>query len=101
MQVLELSQVEKVVREAASTALKGSARVQGVSSSATSDSEGQEALHITIVLSGGNIDEISGDKALDTLVSIESALRAAKEERFPIIDFATEEELKAGVDTES
>jgi hypothetical protein len=44
-------------------------------------------------LKRGSAGKISGDSALDTLVTVEKALRKAKEERIPIISFVTEEEL--------
>jgi hypothetical protein len=39
--------------------------------------------------------------ALDTLVGVERALRGASEDRLPIIDFATEDELESSGETES
>ena len=99
--MLELTKVNEVVNKAASAVLRRQAGVQRVVSEPASDSQGHEALHITIVLKRGSADRISGDKALDTLVGIERALREAREDRFPIIDFVTEEELESGDDTES
>jgi hypothetical protein len=99
--MLELAKVNDVVRRAASAVLKRRAGLQRVFSEPTSDSQGHEALHITIVLKPGGADNISGDMALDTLVEVERALREAKEDRFPIIDFATEEELESSDETES
>jgi hypothetical protein len=92
--MLELTKVNEVANKAASAILKGQAGVRSVVSEPALDSEGHEALNITIVLKRGSADKISGDEALDLLVSIEGALREAKEERFPIIDFVTEEELE-------
>lgn len=92
--MLALAEVDKVVRKVASGTLKGAARVQRVFSERTSDSDGREALHITIVLKRGSADKVGGDRALDTLVGIDQALQGANEERFPIINFATEEELE-------
>ena len=99
--MLELAKVNAVVNKAASAVLKQRAGVQRVLSEPESDSQGHEALHITIVLKRGGADQISGDNALDTLVGVEKALREAKEDRFPIIDFVTEEELESSGDTES
>jgi hypothetical protein len=99
--MLELTRVNEVVKKAASASLKRPAGVQRVLSEPASDSEGQEALHITIVLKRGSADKISGDSALDALVRIERDLRQGGEERFPIIDFVTEEELESSGDTES
>ncbi|HVC59380.1 MAG TPA: hypothetical protein VND19_03310 [Acetobacteraceae bacterium] len=92
--MLELTKVSQVANKAASAILKRLAGVRSVVSEPASDSEGHEALNITIILKRGRADKISGDEALDLLVSIERALREAKEERFPIIDFVTEEELE-------
>jgi len=99
--MLELIKINAVVNKAASATLKRRAGVQRVFSERTADSEGHEALRITIVLKRGSADKISGDKALDTLVGIERALREAGEDRFPIIDYVTEEELESSGDTES
>jgi hypothetical protein len=99
--MLELSKVNEVVNKAASATLKRQAGVQRVFSEPASDSEGHEALRITIVLKRGSADKISGDMALDTLVRIEKALREAREDRFPIIDYVTEEELESSDDAES
>lgn len=99
--MLELRKVDHVVSEAASAILKGATGVRSVASEPALDSQGREALNITIILKRGSVDKISGGKALDTLVSIERALREAKEERFPIINFVTEEELESSGDTES
>jgi hypothetical protein len=46
-----------------------------------------------LVLAPGSLASISGDKALDTIVAIQNRLLEAGDDRFPIIQFATEEEL--------
>ncbi len=71
-----------------------------VFSELTVDSDGRDALRIMIVLKSDGVDAITGYMALDTLVEISAALLAADDDRFPIIDYATEEELKASGDTE-
>ena len=72
--MLELAQVNDVVKRAASAILKWRAGLERVFSEPTSDSQGHEAFHITIVLKPGAADKISGDMALDTLVEIDKAL---------------------------
>jgi hypothetical protein len=57
------------------------------------DSEGNEALRITLVLKPDSAGELTGDQALDLLVAIQQTLRAEGEERFPIVQYATEQEL--------
>lgn len=92
--MLDLATVNDVVNKAAAASTESGMDIQRVDSEPTLDSEGQEALHITIVLKRGSAGKISGDNALDTLVRIETSLREAKEERLPIISFVTEEELE-------
>jgi len=99
--MLELAKINAIVNKAASAVLKRQASVTRVVSEPALDSQGQEALRITIVLKTDNIDKITGDSALDALVNIERALRAAREDRFPIIDYVTEEELASSGDAES
>jgi len=99
--MLAPAKVNEIVNKAASAVLKRQAGVQRVVSEPAVDSDGHEALRIIIVLKRGSADKISGDKALDTLVGIDRALREASEDRFPIIDFVTEEELESVGDTES
>ena len=60
------------------------------------DSEGRHALRIIIVLTPGSVPAIGGDAALDTLVQIREKLHAAGEERLPIVEYATLEELADG-----
>src|SRR5438128_1488529 len=71
----------------------GSAKVVSVMSEPTIDSDGDAALKISIVLTPGSTDSISGDAVVGTLSGIQQALQAAGEDRFPIIDYATEDEL--------
>jgi hypothetical protein len=89
---------EKRIREiahAVATDKLTSANVTSVSSSAAIDSEGNDALRITIVIKSGSASKITGDAALDTLVGIQQRLRAAGEERFAIVEYATKKELSA------
>jgi len=99
--MLELAEVNRMVKKVASANFKRPAGVRRVFSQRAADSEGEEALRITIVLKPDGLDKISGDMVLDTLVGIGKALRAANDERFPIIDYATEEDLESRDDAES
>jgi len=72
----------------------GEKNVLRVLSEAATDSEGQEALRITIVIGPKVAKRLKGDAVLDTLAEISSRLLKAGEGRFPIIEYATEAELQ-------
>ena len=98
--MLELTEINDLAYKAASAALHGQVGVLRVISEPMADSDGQDALRVTIVLKRGGIDNVTGDGALNTIVGVGQALSAAREDRFPIIDFVTEEELEADADLE-
>ena len=83
--MLDEKRIREIVQEVA-TANLTSANVSSVSSSAAVDSEGHDALRITIVIKPGSASRIKGDATLDTLVGIQDRLRAEGEERFPIVE---------------
>lgn len=99
--MLATARINDVVKKAAFSVLKRQAGLQRVLSEPTAGSQGQDAIHITLVFKAGGGRNISGAMALDTLVEVEKALQAASEDRQPIIEFATEDELEAGGETES
>jgi hypothetical protein len=68
-------------------------------SSATTDSTGQQALQLTIVIPDGAEKRIQGEATLSTLVQMQERLRQAGEDRFPIIEYSTEKELAEGGDS--
>ncbi len=61
---------------------------------------GQDAVHVTIVLTGGDRG-LSGDVALDSIVAIRQSLQKDGDQRTPIINFTKEEELASDVSFES
>ena len=64
------------------------------------DSEGNAALRIIVVLKPDATARFGGDNALDLLVGVQHELRREGEERFPIIEYATEGELDQQGDDE-
>lgn len=91
--MLEKTKIDQIARNIA-TAKLTSGSVKTVSTSSTLDSEGRDALLITIVLAPGSSGSIKGNAALDTLTEIQKNLKNEGEERFPIIEY---EEFGEGV----
>lgn len=67
--------------------------VERVSSEEITDSEGRAALRISITLVPDAVEQVTGNQVLDTLVAMHAALAQAGEERRPVIDFSTTEEI--------
>jgi hypothetical protein len=90
-QMLDAKRIDRTVSEAARETL-GKEFVRA-KSEPTIDSLGDEALSVLIVIEPGAADRITGDAALDTLSGIQQKLQEQGEERFAIVEYATEEEL--------
>lgn len=91
--MLNERRVVEIARRVA-TANLTSAAVADVLTKPFTDMEGEQSIRITIVLNPEFPDRIKGDDALNTLVGIQTSLRQAGEERYPLVEYATEEELK-------
>ena len=90
--MLEQKKIIEIAQKVAVANLSSTA-VNSVLSEPTVDSQGREALQITIVLEPGVAEKFKGDAVLKTLVEIQSQLQTAGEDRFPIVQYATEDEL--------
>jgi hypothetical protein len=93
--MLALPDIDRVVHEAAS-AVYGRGTISRVSSKPIADWTGDDALSVSIVFAKGRSDHIDGEAALNALVNIQQSLQRYGEERFAVVDYATEEELEAG-----
>src|SRR6266851_3697537 len=80
--MLDEKRIREIAQEVA-TANLTSANVSSVSSSAAVDSEGRDALRITIVIKPGSASRIKGDATLDTLVGIQGRLSRGRRRTFP------------------
>ena len=96
--MLRNNQIIKIARDAI-VANSSPSVVNRVISEPTSDSEGRDALRITIVVKPNAIAKLTGEATLNTLVRIQEKLREAGEERFPIVEYATEKELQESGDS--
>ena len=61
----------------------------------TTDSEGHDAIIVTLVINDLRSAPVSGDEAGDAILNVKQALQAAGENRSIIVDFATERELES------
>lgn len=98
--MLERGQVDRLIADAASAALSR-VGIMRVYSAPTVDSASKPALNVTIVLTREASTRITGDEAIDAMVQIGRILEKSGDDRFPIIEFATEEELERSGDPES
>jgi hypothetical protein len=91
--MLEADQISRIVSEVVQ-ANTTPASVLGVKTEPATDSKGEEALRITIVVTPDAVKQLEAGPVLDALVQVQNRLREAGEERFPIVQYATEEELE-------
>jgi hypothetical protein len=96
--MLANSQIREIANEVAKAHLHRK-NVTDVLAEPVIDSEGHEALKITIVIDGKALKKLKGGAVLDTLVGIQDHLREAGEERLPTIEYTTADELENGADT--
>jgi hypothetical protein len=90
--MLDDKEIAQIATEVA-TANLSQRNFTSVVSSSTTDSVGEGALRITIIIPAGAESRIQGDATLKTLVQMQERLRRAGEDRFPIIEYSTEKEM--------
>jgi hypothetical protein len=93
--MLDTQRIAEIAREVARTQV-AEAVLERIVMEPAIDSEGREALRIILVLKPKAVQKLTGDQALDVLVGVQQKLEAEGEERFPIVEYATEQELKLG-----
>ncbi len=92
--------MRKIVETSAKRIL-GKENVVRVFTEPGTDSEGKDAMRITIVITPEAVTRIKGDALLDNLLEIHNRLSEAGEDRTPMVGYATEEELAEIDDPES
>lgn len=70
-----------------------SLHLDDVVTEAMTSSDGDAALRITLVLTPESVDAISGDDALKLLVAIRDGLLREGDDRLPIVEYATADDL--------
>jgi hypothetical protein len=74
--------------------------VEDVMVEPATDSLGNDAVRLTIVIASAAVKRLKGDDVLGLLVELRKRLDAAGEERVPLLGNATRDELAANVDSE-
>ncbi len=90
--MLDTKQIDDIVKKAARAHFPPRL-VQRVFSEPVIDSQGRDALRFTIVVAPDALEAVEDDALLETLVQIRRDLDAAGEDRFPIVNYATQAEL--------
>jgi hypothetical protein len=85
---MDKTRIEQLAKQAA-TATLGTGSVSTVVMAPMFDSEGHEAMRLTIVMSPGFASALrDGSKVAKTFVQVHDVLEEAGEKRFPFINFA-------------
>jgi hypothetical protein len=90
--MLKEPDINAIARAAASANLR-SGSIVDVMSAPTTDTEGDAALNITIVLTPESTASVTGDSLLKTLTQIKHKLQEAGDNRLPIVVYAAQNEL--------
>ncbi|MBX9843679.1 MAG: hypothetical protein K2Z80_17910 [Xanthobacteraceae bacterium] len=83
----------KLLRHALATKL-GSDNIVDLRWKPAVDSQGHEAIKITVVIAPDATKKLNNEAALDALVSLQDRLTEMRDDRVPILEYATEAELK-------
>ena len=97
--MIEASNVARIAEKVAREKF-GSENVVRATAEPMVDWTGAEAWRVLIVLAPDAVSRIPDDAALDNLVALQKGVQQAGDERFAIVEYATEEELAQGDDTE-
>ena len=92
--MIEDHKIRQIAQSIATVNLSSSV-VSSVLSSTKIDSEGDDTVLITIVVAPGSAEKIQGEAAIKTLSGILREFEKQGDDRFPIIKYATEDELAA------
>jgi len=90
--MLEFQTIEAIARRIAENKM-ATLGLERVLARPAFDSEGRDALRVTVVLTPEAVQELSGDAALDLLAELNQALQREGEERFAVVEYATEAEM--------
>jgi hypothetical protein len=90
--MLEALELQKLAKEIVHKRLP-SIHLDEVLTQPMTDSDGEAAVRITLVLTPESADAITGEEGLKLLVAIRQALSREGEDRFPIVEYATADDV--------
>lgn len=90
--MLESVELQKLARDVARKNLP-TVELEDVQAEAIVSSDGEDALRITLVFSPDSTGAISGDASIAILMAIHDALLALGDQRYPIIEYATSDDV--------
>jgi hypothetical protein len=90
--MLETNKLQKLARDIVLRRLP-EIKLDRVSTEDFTSSAGEPAVRITLVLTPESVDTISGDDALKLLLDIHDGLAREGEERFPVLEYATADDV--------
>ena len=96
--MLEIPRIAEIAQEVFRKTL-GSMRVEDVQVEPRTDSLGNDALRVRVIISSSAVEELKHGEAVSTAhFELGQRLELAGEDRFPIVEYATREELAADGD---
>ena len=90
--MLESIELQKLARDVARKNLPA-VELEDVQAEAIVSSDGEDALLITLVFSPEATGAVSGDASIALLMAIQDALLALGDKRYPIISYATSDDV--------
>ncbi len=96
--MLNSAEIGQIARKIAADHLSPNV-VDAVSSEETVDSQGRDAVRITITLKANTANTLTGDGVLDTLVAIRTQLAEKGDDRLPIVEYEEVGELTEAEDS--
>jgi hypothetical protein len=97
--MIEAADVARIAEEVARKRL-GVGNIVRATAEPMIDWTGAEGWRVLIVLAPDAVGRITGDAALENLVDLQKKVQRAGDERFAFVEYATEEELAEGDDSE-
>ncbi len=90
-------EIQKLMKQVASGLIPGQQLLE-VRTEPSVDSEGKDALRITLVVSDEAATTLTGDQLASLLVDVHDCLLREGDERFPLIYYATQSDLNGNED---